>query len=175
MNTTRYFTVTPSPVGPLLLVADGDALIGLHFDTDPNGVRPGPDWLPDDRRFRAALAQLDEYFAGRRQVFDLPLSPRGTDFRKLVWRALQAIPYGQTATYGEIARAIGQPQASRAIGGANHHNPLAIIIPCHRVIGADGSMTGYGGGLARKRLLLELESRGRPEGMAGASYRLNVS
>ena len=169
MNTTTTFTVIPSPVGPLTLVAEDDALIGLHFDCDPNGIRPRPEWVRDDRRFRQAVAQLGEYFAGRRRTFDLPLSPRGTAFRKLVWRALQEIPYGQTATYGEIARAIGQPQASRAIGGANHHNPLAIVIPCHRVIGADGSMTGYGGGLPRKRLLLDLESSARPDLFAARS------
>jgi methylated-DNA-[protein]-cysteine S-methyltransferase len=157
MNTTTTFTVITSPVGPLTLVADDQSLIGLHFESDPAG-KPQPDWIQDDRRFEAAVAQLDEYFAGQRHTFDLPLAPRGTAFRKLVWKALRAIPYGQTATYGEIARAIGQPQASRAIGGANHHNPLAIVIPCHRVIGADGSMTGYGGGLARKRMLLDLEA-----------------
>lgn len=156
-HATTYFTVIPSPVGPLTLLADQDALIGVHFDADP-ASKPRPDWVQDQRRFRAAATQLDEYFGGRRQRFDLPLAPRGTAFRKLVWKALQAIPYGNTATYGEIARAIGQPQASRAIGGANHHNPLAIVIPCHRVIGADGSMTGYGGGLARKRVLLDLEA-----------------
>jgi len=160
MNTTTIFTVMTSPVGPLTLLADDEALIGLHFDSDPAG-QPQPDWVRDDNRFRQAVAQLDEYFAGRRRTFDLPLAPRGTQFRKLVWRALRAIPYGQTATYGEIARAIGQPQASRAIGGANHHNPLAIVIPCHRVIGADGSMTGYGGGLERKRMLLDLEAGGQ--------------
>ncbi|HXJ20502.1 MAG TPA: methylated-DNA--[protein]-cysteine S-methyltransferase [Polyangia bacterium] len=160
MNTTTYFTVMTSPVGPLTLVADDEGLIGLHFESDPAG-RQQPDWVRDDRRFRQAVTQLGEYFAGRRRTFDLPLAPRGTEFRKLVWKALRAIPYGQTASYGEIARAIGQPQASRAIGGANHHNPLAIVIPCHRVIGADGSMTGYGGGLARKRLLLDLEAGGR--------------
>jgi methylated-DNA-[protein]-cysteine S-methyltransferase len=158
-NATTYFTVTPSPVGPLTLVGDDEALVGLYFDRDPAG-RPQRGWVPDDRRFRDAAAQLDEYFGGRRRTFDLPLAPRGTAFRKLVWKALRAIPYGRTATYGEIARAIGQPLASRAIGGANHHNPLAIVIPCHRVIGADGSMTGYGGGLDRKRLLLDLEAGG---------------
>jgi len=156
-TTTTTFTVMPSPVGPLTLLAQGDALVGLHFDLDPSS-QPRPGWVRDARPFRDAAAQLDEYFAGRRQTFDLPLAPRGTAFRKLVWKALQAIPYGQTASYGEIARAIGQPLASRAIGGANHHNPLAIVIPCHRVVGADGSMTGYGGGLARKRTLLDLEA-----------------
>ncbi len=155
---TTYYSLMPSPVGPLTLVADDEALIGVHFDSEPSGVEPRAAWTRDDRRFRDARGQLDEYFAGRRRSFDLPLAPRGTAFRQLVWKALQAIPYGKTATYGEIARAIGQPQASRAIGGANHHNPLAIVIPCHRVVGADGSLTGYGGGLARKRLLLDLES-----------------
>ncbi len=161
-NPTKTFTVMPSPVGPLTLLAEEDALVGLHFDLDPSG-QPRPGWVRDERRLRDAVTQLNEYFAGRRQTFDLPLAPRGTAFRQLVWKALQAIPYGETATYGEIARAIGQPQASRAIGGANHHNPLAIVIPCHRVIGADGSMTGYGGGLPRKRLLLDLEASGRPD------------
>jgi methylated-DNA-[protein]-cysteine S-methyltransferase len=162
MSTTTYFTVMPSPVGPLTLLADDDGLVGLHFPSDAVG-KPHPGWIGDERRFRDAAAQLGEYFAGRRQRFELPLAPRGTAFRQLVWRALQAIPYGATATYSEIARAIGQPQASRAVGGANHHNPLAIVIPCHRVIGSDGSMTGYGGGLDRKRLLLDLEARGRPD------------
>ena len=162
MSTTTYFTVMPSPVGPLTLLADDDALVGLHFPSDAV-AKPRPGWIPDERRFRDAAAQLGEYFAGRRRTFALPLAPRGTAFRQLVWRALQAIPYGSTATYAEIARAIGQPQASRAVGGANHHNPLAIVIPCHRVIGSNGSMTGYGGGLDRKRLLLDLEGRGRPE------------
>lgn len=166
-----YFSLMPSPVGPLTLVADDDALIGLHFDSDPSGVGPRAGWVRDDRRLREASAQLGEYFAGRRRTFDLPLAPRGTEFRKLVWRALQTIPYGQTATYGEIARAIGQPQASRAIGGANHHNPLAIFIPCHRVIGSDGSLTGYGGGLPRKRLLLDLESGGQTELFAARTTR----
>lgn len=172
---TTYFSVMPSPVGPLTLVGDGNALAGVHFDSEPRVATPPAAWVRDDGRFRDVARQLSEYFAGRRRTFDLPLAPRGTAFRKLVWKALQAIPYGQTATYGEIARAIGQPQASRAVGGANHHNPLAIVVPCHRVVGADGSLTGYGGGLARKRLLLDLESGGhKPEALRATATNPTV-
>jgi methylated-DNA-[protein]-cysteine S-methyltransferase len=149
------FTITQSPVGPLTLAGEGEALVGLYFENAP---RPS-DWVRDDRTLPDARRQLDEYFAGKRTRFDLPLAPRGTPFRQAVWDQLLRIPYGETATYGEIARALGKPAASRAVGGANHHNPISIIIPCHRVIGADGSMTGYGGELHRKRALLELESR----------------
>jgi len=105
------------------------------------------------------VVQLQEYFAGRRTRFDLPLAPRGTAFQQAVWAQLLRIPFGATASYGDIARAIGKPAAVRAVGGANHRNPLSIVIPCHRVIGADGSLTGYGGEMHRKRALLALESR----------------
>jgi methylated-DNA-[protein]-cysteine S-methyltransferase len=152
--TDIFFTTMPSPVGRLTLVGAGDDLVGLHFD----GEQPTSGWVRDDRRLRRAVTQLDEYFAGRRTRFDLPLGPQGTPFQQAVWRALTRIPYGATASYGDIARAIGKPAASRAIGGANHRNPIAIVIPCHRVIGADGSMTGYGGGLDRKQRLLALEA-----------------
>ena len=151
----------PSPVGPLTLVGEGDDLTGVFFETGSNARRRAPDWVRDDRRLRPAAAQLDEYFAGKRTRFDLPLAPRGTAFQKAVWAALLRIPFGETSSYGDIARAIGKPAASRAVGGANHRNPISIVIPCHRVIGADGSLTGYGGGLDHKRLLLELESRVR--------------
>jgi len=110
---------------------------------------------------RPAAIQLQEYFAGKRTRFDLPLAPRGTAFQKAVWAALLRIPFGETASYGELARAIGKPSASRAVGAANGRNPLSIVIPCHRVIGADGSMTGYGGEISRKRILLDLEARVR--------------
>jgi methylated-DNA-[protein]-cysteine S-methyltransferase len=159
--TGTIFTTMPSPVGRLTLVGDGDELIGLHFEGDAGGA-PRADWVRDDRRLRPVLMQLKEYFAGERTRFDLPLAPRGTAFQKAVWTALLRIPFGETASYGDIARAIGKPAASRAIGGANHRNPIAIVIPCHRVIGADGSLTGYGGGLDHKRLLLALEARKRP-------------
>jgi methylated-DNA-[protein]-cysteine S-methyltransferase len=157
------FTTMESPVGRLTLVGAGDALIGLHF----GGERPGPGWIRDDRGLRPAVTQIEEYFAGHRTRFDLPLAPRGTAFQRAVWRALTRIPYGETASYGDIARAIGKPAASRAIGGANHRNPIAIVIPCHRVIGADGSMTGYGGGLPRKQRLLALEARVADRGQGG--------
>ena len=106
-----------------------------------------------------AARQLQEYFAGCRREFSLPLAPRGTEFQRQVWHALEGIPYGETRTYGEIARAIGKPKACRAVGMANHRNPLSILVPCHRVVGADGSLTGYGGGLEAKQFLLELEKR----------------
>ena len=106
-----------------------------------------------------AARQLQEYFAGCRREFSLPLAPRGTEFQRQVWYALEGIPYGETRTYGEIARAIGKPKACRAVGMANHRNPLSILVPCHRVVGADGSLTGYGGGLEAKQFLLELEKR----------------
>ena len=109
-----------------------------------------------------AARQLRAYFAGQRQAFSLPLAPRGTAFQLQVWQALQTIPYGEVRTYGEIARAIGKPKACRAVGMANHKNPISIIVPCHRVVGADGSLTGYGGGLAAKEFLLALEQGGRP-------------
>ena len=159
MSTTPFFTTISSPVGRLTLVGAGDNLVGLYFDDDPHAAAARASANRDDRRLRAAATQLEEYFAGTRTAFDLPLAPEGSAFQKEVWAALCGIPFGQTATYGEIARAIGKPAASRAIGGANHRNPIAIIVPCHRVIGADGSMTGYGGGLRRKRLLLDLEAR----------------
>lgn len=156
---TTHFTIVPSPVGPLTLVGEGDDITGLYFETGSSVATPRPGWARDDRRLRPAAAQLAEYFAGKRTRFELPIAPRGTAFQKAVWAALLRIPFGQTASYGDIARAIGKPAASRAVGGANHRNPVSIIIPCHRVIGADGGMTGYGGELYRKRLLLALESR----------------
>jgi methylated-DNA-[protein]-cysteine S-methyltransferase len=167
MNNTRFFTTVSSPVGRLTLVAAGDSLVALYFDDDPHAAAASVGATRDDRGLRAVVTQLDAYFAGTRTTFDLPLAPEGTAFQKKVWAALRRIPYGDTASYGQIARAIGKPAASRAIGGANHRNPIAIIVPCHRVIGADGSMTGYGGGLRRKRLLLDLESRVAASGQLG--------
>jgi methylated-DNA-[protein]-cysteine S-methyltransferase len=167
MSNPTFFTTISSPVGRLTLVGEGDNLVGLYFDEDPLAARVRAGSARDDRRLRRAVEQLEEYFAGARTRFDLPLVPPGTAFQKKVWAALLRIPFGTTATYGEIARAVGRPEASRAVGGANHRNPIAIIIPCHRVIGADGSMTGYGGGLPRKRLLLELEARTAASGQLG--------
>jgi methylated-DNA-[protein]-cysteine S-methyltransferase len=145
-----------SPLGKLLLVSDGHALTRLAMSPRPNDVPDGA------RRDPAALAevtaQLESYFAGELTEFDAPLAPRGSEFQLRVWNALLEIPYGETASYGEIAAAVGRPDAVRAVGTTNGRNPIAVIIPCHRVIGADGSLVGYGGGLDRKRMLLELEA-----------------
>ncbi len=143
-----------SPVGDLTLTEEEGALTGLYFGRLSRPGEAGPTALLEE-----AARQLREYFAGQRREFDLPLCLRGTAFQMQVWQALQAIPYGEVRTYGEIARAIGKPKACRAVGMANHHNPISIIVPCHRVVGAGGSLTGYGGGLENKRFLLDLEKR----------------
>ena len=160
MTSTTYWTTIDSPLGPLLLTADDQGITGLHMDGAAHGAaRPSADWVEDESRFEAARVQLQEYFAGDRTEFDLPLRATGTPFQHQVWEALQTIPYGEVRSYGEIAAQIGRPGASRAVGLANHRNPIAVIVPCHRVIGASGSLTGYGGGLDRKRLLLDLEAQ----------------
>jgi len=163
MNDHVIFTTMPSPIGRLTLVGDGGALSAIFFEDDERLRNPpSPAWTENERPFRDARAQLREYFAGRRTAFDLPLALRGTPFQVRVWHALLRIPFGATASYGAIAAAIGCPGAARAVGGANHRNPIPIIVPCHRVIGSDGSLTGYGGGEARKRRLLELERARAP-------------
>jgi len=154
---TLYHHTLDSPIGGLLLMGDGDALCGVHFQSGPRPTRPPEDWVEDARPFQEVMRQLKAYFDGRLQAFDLPLAPRGTEFQMQVWRMLRAIPYGRTRSYGEIARQLGRPEASRAVGAANGQNPIPVIIPCHRVIGADGSLTGFGGGLPIKRKLLALE------------------
>ena len=154
MNDTILHTQIPSPIGPLLLTGDEHALQGLHMA--PAAPRPG--WRGAREPFADAIEQLAQYFAGERSEFDLRLDMRGTDFQKDVWNALLTIPYGETRSYGEIARQIGRPDRARAVGAANGSNPISIIVPCHRVIGSDGSLTGYGGGLPRKRFLLDLEA-----------------
>lgn len=143
-----------SPLGELQLVGDGRALTQLEMS--PRSAPAGAGHDPD--AFADASAQLAAYFAGELTEFDVPLAPRGSDFQLAVWEALTRIPYGETASYGEIAADVGRPDAVRAVGATNGRNPIAVIIPCHRVIGADGSLVGYGGGLERKRLLLELEA-----------------
>ena len=150
-------TVVDSPVGPLTLVRDGAALIGLYFDRHLRPPRLTDRGPRADDGFDAAIRQLGQYFAGTRREFDLELAPRGSEFEKQVWALLTKIPYGETRTYGELARALGRPSASRAVGAANGQNPLAIVVPCHRVIGADGTLTGYAGGIERKQTLLEIE------------------
>jgi methylated-DNA-[protein]-cysteine S-methyltransferase len=143
-------TTISSPIGPLrLTVVEDGALTRVDF---------GAGDVSDDPRFARVTAQLDEYFAGRRTAFDLALRPQGSPFEQLIWAELLRIPYGETASYGEIAERIGHPGKARAVGRANARNPIAIVCPCHRVIGSDGSLTGYAGGLESKRALLALES-----------------
>ena len=157
--TQLLHTTVESPIGELLLVGDGHALRLLHMQGSRKPAAVRPEWRRDDDAFANVRAQLEEYFAGERTSFDVPLALEGSPFDLRVWRALQEIAYGETISYGELARAIGQPSASRAVGAANGRNPLSIVVPCHRVIGSDGSLTGYGGGEANKRWLLEHEAR----------------
>lgn len=152
---TSHTTTIESPVGHLVLTSDGSALTGVLFDAD---VDPSWSTTPCAVLDRTA-EQLGEYFAGARTDFDLPLAPAGTPFQRSTWLALREIPYAETINYGQLALRVGNPKAARAVGLANGRNPISIVVPCHRVIGADGSLTGYGGGLDRKRLLLDLERR----------------
>jgi methylated-DNA-[protein]-cysteine S-methyltransferase len=150
----RLYSLHDSPVGPLLLSGDAVELTGLAFH---RGRVPGG-WRCDDERFARERSELDAYFAGEAAAFGFPLRFEGGGrFERRVWHALREIPYGTTTTYGEIARALGEPDAARAVGAANGRNPIAIVVPCHRVIGAGGKLVGYGGGLDRKLALLELE------------------
>jgi len=148
-----HYSRVNSPVGPLLLAVSERGLVALEFARGK--VASG--WVESPQKTAACARQLDEYFAGRRRQFDLPLDLRGTDFQKRCWHELLKIPYGETRSYADIARAMRNPKAVRAVGLANGQNPIAIIVPCHRVIGSDGSLTGYGGGLDVKRKLLQLE------------------
>ncbi|HWC38625.1 MAG TPA: methylated-DNA--[protein]-cysteine S-methyltransferase [Acidimicrobiales bacterium] len=159
------WTTTSSPVGDLVLTGDGSSLAELRLpQSDGRPAVPANGHHRDDAAFAAVRAQLAEYFEGVRTTFDLPLAPSGTPFQLQVWGALCNIPYGVTASYGEVAASIGRPGAARAVGLANGRNPIAIIVPCHRVIGADGRLVGYGGGLDRKRYLLERERAARGTG-----------
>jgi methylated-DNA-[protein]-cysteine S-methyltransferase len=150
--TTRYTTM-PSPIGELLIAGTDDGIACIHMEP----ATPEPEWVRDDDALQEAVAQLEAYFAGERTTFDLPLAPHGSDFQRRVWTALQDIPYGQTESYGTIAERIGYPGAARAVGRANSQNPIAIVVPCHRVIGSSGRLTGYAGGVERKQRLLDLE------------------
>ena len=151
-----------SPLGRLLLTSDGEALTGLYMEGHRGGPEPGPAWRRDAAPFAAVRAQLAAYFAGERRAFDLPLRAEGTAFQRRVWAALSEIPYGQTTSYAALAHRLGNPGAVRAVGAANARNPLSIVVPCHRVVGAGGALTGYGGGVERKRALLQLEARHAP-------------
>lgn len=151
------YTYVDSPVGPLLLAGRSGSLQLISFPGGSRARRPDPRWHRDDELFTDAAKQLTSYFEGRLQAFSLPLTMTGTDFQKAVWTELTTIPFGATVSYGALARAIGKPSASRAVGAANGANPLPIVVPCHRVIGSNKTLTGFGGGLDTKRFLLELE------------------
>ena len=155
---TVYDTM-PSPLGPLLLTSDGEALTGVFMDRHRHGPAVGADWMRDAGPFADARAQLGAYFAGELQTFRLDVRPAGTPFQLAVWAALLDIPYGQTETYGALAARLGDPNLGRAVGAANGRNPLSVVVPCHRVVGATGALVGYGGGMENKRRLLALESR----------------
>jgi methylated-DNA-[protein]-cysteine S-methyltransferase len=142
-----------------MLIGTGDALTSIWLPSGRDRLVPDPDWIESAQPFAEAVRQLDAYFAGRLRQFDLPLAPKGTAFQQRVWQALLDIPYGETVSYGELARRISRPSAVRAVGAANGQNPLSIVIPCHRVIGSDGRLVGYGGGLPAKSALLALEQR----------------
>lgn len=152
-----------SPIGTITVASDGESITGLYMELHKHGPVDRDTWALDARHeidaLNQAAQQLREYFAGTRLEFDLTLGARGTDVQKSVWHQLSEIPFGETRTYGEIAKIIGKPNASRAVGSANGRNPISIIVPCHRVIGSDGSLTGFGGGIERKRWLLAHEAR----------------
>ena len=164
--TDRFIAPIPTPLGRFLAVVDsGGALVALDFDERTSAFRGLP---PDERRARKVIESLQRYFAGELFEFQLPLAPDGTPFQQRVWQELRRIPYGETISYQELARRVGDPKSVRAVGRANGANPIAVVVPCHRVIGADGSLTGYAGGLEKKRALLALEARhsGKPVQLA---------
>jgi methylated-DNA-[protein]-cysteine S-methyltransferase len=154
-----YYTTFDSPVGPLLLAGDSNALMRVSFESSKHSAVPQTGWKQNRAAFAEVIRQLQAYFRGELRVFDVPLAMEGTEFQLRVWNALRAIPYGETISYAQLAERIGNPKAVRAVGLANGSNPIPIIVPCHRVIGSDGSLTGFGGGLSTKKKLLELESK----------------
>jgi len=155
------YTTIDSPIGELMLVGDEQGLTGLYMEIQRYGPRLDPAWRRDTAPLTAAAEQLEQYFAGERTDFELSLAPRGTPFQQRVWDLLLEIPFGETTTYGALARQLGNPRTVRAVGLANGRNPISIVVPCHRVIGAGGSLVGYGGGLDRKRALLAHEAEVR--------------
>jgi methylated-DNA-[protein]-cysteine S-methyltransferase len=156
-----YYCYLDSPIGPLLIAGDNDALRSIAFPDKGRPRKPEPGWTESMHgAVAAAVAQLREYFSGQRTEFDLPLAPEGTAFQRRVWKYLQSIPYGETISYAELAKRVGNPKAARAVGSANGRNQIPIVIPCHRVIAADGTLGGFGGGLTVKQRLLDLESGG---------------
>jgi methylated-DNA-[protein]-cysteine S-methyltransferase len=165
-----YFTYFESPIQTLCLVSNGRSLIGLYMMSDQHSLTPQSDWIKDESvaPFPAVKEQLTAYFAGILTEFDLPIQMNGTIFQQRVWQALLSIPYGTTMSYGDLARHIGQPNASRAVGLANGRNPVSIVVPCHRVIGSNGQLTGYGGGIERKQWLLNHECFSRMRQLANS-------
>lgn len=154
---TVHYCLLNSPVGKILLAGSRTGLKLVSFQDGNHPVTPDPGWVEDEKPFKTAISQFKSYFAGTRKEFSLPLEPEGTPFQLRVWKRLQSIPYGKTVSYGAIAKGIGKPTASRAVGAANGQNPLSIVVPCHRVIGQNGHLVGYGGGLPIKETLLSLE------------------
>jgi len=165
-----YYTIFPSPIDDLMLVSDGQSLTGLYTNLHLHGPSETGSWTRDDALpiLAEARRQVEAYFSGELKEFQLPLSMAGTEFQRKVWSLLREIAYGETISYGELARRLGDPNASRAVGLANGRNPISIIVPCHRVIGANGKLVGYGGGLPRKQALLALEAR--TEGRAASLF-----
>jgi methylated-DNA-[protein]-cysteine S-methyltransferase len=157
-----YYDYCETPIGPLLLAADAEGLAHVGLPHARHPVQPPPEWTRNAARLAAASRQFAAYFAGDLHAFELPLHAHGTPFQQAVWRGLTTIPYATTISYGELARRIRRPHAVRAVGAANGANPLAIIVPCHRVIGSNGTLTGYGGGLPAKQWLLDHERRHAP-------------
>lgn len=155
--TSTLYSLYQSPAGRIILIQEDGQLTGLWFEGEKHSTAIEPSWKRDEPAFKAVHQQLNAYFAGKLQQFDLPLKISGTPFQERVWKALGEIPYGQTWSYAQLAAHIGNPKAVRAVGTANGRNPISIIVPCHRVIGADGSLVGYGGGLDKKTFLLQLE------------------
>lgn len=152
------YSYLETPIGTLLIAGDAEAIRVIRFPKNGKARKPEPVWIESaNGPISEAVRQLREYFAGQRTEFDLPVEPQGTAFQRAVWRRLQEIPYGETISYGQLAKRIGNPKASRAVGAANGANPIPIVIPCHRVIGANGTLTGFGGGLPIKEALLALE------------------
>jgi methylated-DNA-[protein]-cysteine S-methyltransferase len=156
---TVFYTTFESPVGPLLLAGDVDALRLVSFESSKHATPAPAGWKQDKTPFAEVVRQLEAYFRGELREFDVPLALEGTEFQRRVWNALRGIPYGETISYLQLAERIGNPKAVRAVGLANWSNPIPIIVPCHRVIGSDGSLTGFGGGISTKKKLLELESK----------------
>jgi methylated-DNA-[protein]-cysteine S-methyltransferase len=162
---TTFYCHMDTPIGTLLLAGAEERLAAIYFQSGPHPTTVRAEWIASERPLRNVVRQLREYFAGRRRCFDIPLEPTGTPFQRAVWQELTRIPYGASTSYGEIARRIGHPLASRAVGRANGANPWPIVVPCHRVIGANRSLTGFGGGLAIKQRLLLLEAEADGQGL----------